>query len=403
MKKYTLLLALLTSLLCFEACNEEPNYGDAIYITGTLSSNSIRFLVDGQSSIGLTVSSTAKAETDIKVKLEEAPGLLDAFNASTGRNCQLPPAGSYSLNNSEVMIEAGKAVSTQIAVTADSEQLQEGVSYCVPMSITSIEGGDLNVLETSRTAYLMLTKVINIKAAYLARTGCFDIPSFGGDDSPVKALGQMTLEMKVLPVTFGSNPRSASGISSLCGCEENFLFRFGDGAGNPTNKLQFVKGSIGTATHPDQKDHYESWVDKEFETGHWLHFAAVYDGQYLRLYLDGEQIHFVETNNGGTINLSMAYDGHTWDDTFAIGRSAGHQRFFDGYISECRVWNTVRTPAELQDGICYVDPTSEGLVAYWRFNGETQEDGTVLDVTGHGYYAVPYGTIQWVDNQKCPF
>ncbi len=399
----SIIIPLLFLLLSIAGCENNTDYGDAIYVTGTLSSNNIRFLVDGQSSIALTVSSTAKAESDIKVRITEAPELLEEYNATTGRSCQLPPAGSYSLDYSEVIINAGKAISTPIAVTADSEQLQEGVSYCVPVSITSVEGGELDVLESSRTAYLMLTKVINIKAAYLARQGCFDIPSFGGEDSPVRALGQMTLEMKVLPVAFGSNPRSASSISSLCGCEENFLFRFGDGAGNPTNKLQFVKGSIGAATHPDQKDHYESWVDKEFDTGHWLHFAAVYDGQYLRLYLDGEQIHFVETNNGGTINLSMAYDGHSWDDTFAIGRSAGHSRFFDGYISECRVWNVARTVNELQDGICYVDPTSDGLVAYWRFNGETQEDGTVLDATGHGYSAVPYGTIQYVDYQKCPF
>lgn len=402
MKKYTL-LSLMALLLCLTGCKEGPDFGDAIYVTGTLTSSNIKFLVDGQSSMGLTVTSTTKADTDIKVGLKPVPEQLSSFNASSGRNCQLPPEGSYTIEGSEVTIESGKSLSTQIKVNADASKLQEGVSYCLPIAITSVEGGDLKVLETSRTAYVMLTKVINIKAAYLARKGCFDIPTFGGEDSPVKALGQMTLEMKVLPVSFPNTPRSENGISSLCGCEENFLFRFGDGAGNPTNKLQFVKGSIGTASHPDKKDHYESWVDKEFETGHWLHFAAVYDGQYLRLYLDGEQIHFVETNNGGTINLSMAYDGHTWDDTFAIGRSAGHKRFFDGYVSECRVWNVARTTAQLEDGICYVDPTSEGLIAYWRFNGETQEDGTVLDMTGHGYNAVPYGDIQYVDNQKCPF
>lgn len=402
MKKY-IVFCLWVLLFCMTACKKGAEYGDAVYMTGTLQSSTIRFLVDGQSSLGLTVTATNKAEGDIKIRLNESPELLEAFNASTGRNCVLPPEGSYDIEGAEVVISSGKTLSSQIKITADSEQLQEGVSYCLPMSISSVEGGDLKVLETSRTAYVMLTKVVTVKAAYLARQGCFDIPSFGGDDSPVKELGQMTLEMKVLPVSFGTNPRSASSISSLCGCEENFLFRFGDGAGNPTNKLQLAKGSIGTASHPDNKDHYESWVEKEFETGHWLHFAAVYDGQYLRVYLDGEQIHFVETNNGGTINLSMAYDGHSWDDTFAIGRSAGHSRFFDGYISECRVWNVARTAAELEDGICYVDPTSEGLIAYWRFDGETQEDGTVLDMTGHGYNAVPYGTIQYVDNQKCPF
>lgn len=401
MKKYTL-LSLLALLLCTTGCKEGPEFGDALYMTGTLTSSNIRFLVDGQSSIGLTVTSTAKSDTDLKIGLKPSPELLDAYNASTGRNCQLPPEGSYTLDGSEVVIEAGKSQSTQVGMSADSEKLQEGVSYCLPISITSVDGG-IKVLENSRTAYVMLTKVIDVKAAYLARNNCFDIPSFGEENSPVRALGQMTLEMKVLPVSFPNTPSNANGISSLCGCEENFLFRFGDGAGNPTNRLQFVKGSIGTANHPDQKDHYESWVDKEFETGHWLHFAAVYDGQYLRLYLDGEQIHFVETNNGGTINLAMAYDGHLWEDTFAIGRSAGYARFFDGYISECRVWNVARTNAQLEDGICYVDPTSEGLIAYWRFDGEVQDDGTVLDVTGHGHNAKPYRTVQWVDNQKCPF
>jgi hypothetical protein len=398
-----ILLSILLMLLCVTGCKQEPDFGDAIYMTGTLTSPNVKFLVDGQSSIGLTVTSTTKATDDVKVVIKPAPELLEKYNASTGRNCQLPPAESYSVEGSIVTISKGKSLSSQIQVSAFSDGLKEGVAYCLPMKITSVEGGDLKVLETSSIAYVQMTKVIKIKAAYLARQGCFDIPSFGGENSPVKALGQMTLEMKVLPVSFPTNKSSASGISSLCGCEENFLFRFGDGAGNPTNKLQFVKGSIGAATHPDKKDHYESWVEKEFETGHWLHFAAVYDGQYLRLYLDGEQIHFVETNNGGTINLSMAYDGHSWDDTFSIGRSAGHSRFFDGYISECRIWNVARTPAELEDGICYVDPTSKGLIAYWRFDGETQEDGSVLDITGHGYNAVPWGKITYVDNQKCPF
>lgn len=398
-----ILLSILLMLLCVTGCKQEPDFGDAIYMTGTLTSPNVKFLVDGQSSIGLTVTSTTKATDDVKVEIKPAPELLEEYNASTGRNCQLPPAESYSVEGSIVTISKGKSLSSQIQIIAFSDGLKEGVAYCLPMKISSVDGGDLKVLEKSRIAYVQMTKVINIKAAYLARQGCFDIPSFGGENSPVRALGQMTLEMKVLPVSFPSSKNSASGISSLCGCEENFLFRFGDGAGNPTNKLQFVKGSIGAATHPDKKDHYESWVEKEFETGHWLHFAAVYDGQYLRLYLNGEQIHFVETNNGGTINLSMAYDGHSWDDTFAIGRSAGHSRFFDGYISECRIWNVARTPAELEDGICYVDPTSKGLIAYWRFDGETQEDGSVLDITGHGYNAVPWGTITYVDHQKCPF
>lgn len=87
MRKYTL-LSLFALLLCTTGCKEGPDFGDALYMTGTLTSSNIRFLVDGQSSIGLTVTSTTKADTDIKVALKPAPEQIDAFNASTGRNCQ---------------------------------------------------------------------------------------------------------------------------------------------------------------------------------------------------------------------------------------------------------------------------------------------------------------------------
>lgn len=405
MKKY-ILGSLAAVAMILTGCSNGTDFNDAVFVTGTLSSQNVRFLVDGQSEMGLTVTSSAKAEGDINVTLKAAPELLEAYNKKTGRNYQLPPEDAYTIEGGNVIIKSGSSQSTQMKLTADGDKLQEGVGYCLPVTITNVEGG-LQPLETSRTAYVLFTKVINIKVANLGGHGGFDIPMFwtcNNPESPVQALNQMTLEMKVLPVAFGTDPRSASGISSLCGCEENFLFRFGDGAGNPTNKLQFVKGSIGTAYHPDKKDHYESWVEKEFETGHWLHFAAVYDGKYLRLYLDGEQIHFVETKNGGTVNLAIAYDGHNWEsDGFAIGRSAGYARYFNGYISECRVWNVARTLDEIENGICYVDPTSEGLVGYWRFNGEVQEDGTVRDETGHGYDARPFGTVTYVDNQKCPF
>ncbi len=402
--KKIIFATLAAAAMTMAGCSNCDDVHDALFMTGTLTSSNVRFLVDGQSEMALTVSSSLKATSDVKVEVRPTPELLEAYNKKNGRNYQLPPDDAYTIEGGNVVIKSGTAQSTQIKLSADGDKLQEGVGYCLPVSITNIEG-DLEPMESSRTAYIIFTKVINIKAANLGHVGAFDIKGFWvsqNPDSPVQDLKAMTLEMKVLPVEFGANPRQASSISSLCGCEENFLFRFGDGAGMATNKLQLAKGSIGTATHPDQKDHFDTKVDKEFPTGHWLHFAAVYDGHYLKLYLDGELIHSVESH-GGSINLSMAYDGHNWTDGFAIGRSVGYQRFFNGYISECRVWNVARTLDEIENGICYVDPTSEGLIAYWRFNGEVQDDGTVRDETGHGYDATPYGKITYVDNQKCPF
>lgn len=403
--KYSI-LGLAASLVCFASCVEGESFGDGIYLTGTLNSNAIRFAVDEESSMGLTATSTAKATEDITVRFEVVPELVEEYNAMNGRNCQLPPSSAYQLENQTVTISAGKVQSSAMKLTSWSDALEEGVSYCLPIRITETTGG-LDAIASAKTAYILMNKVINIKVANLNHAGGFDIKGFCVDEngySPVQALGQMTLEMKVYPNSFGSSPRSASSISSLCGLEENFLFRFGDGAGNPTNKLQFVKGSIGAAAHPDQKEHYETWVPFECETKKWIHFAAAYDGQMLRLYIDGEQIYEVSVSKGGTINLSTGYSGIAWGDCFAIGRSAGYARYFDGYVSECRVWNKARTSAEISDGICYVDPTTDGLIAYWRMNGDDiQEDGTILDITGHGYNATPFGNVTYVENQKCPW
>lgn len=390
--KKSIFAVLFASALTFTACNNDDNVDDALFVTGTLINNSMKFVVDGESSLGITVSSTAKAEGDITVTVKAAPELLEQYNLDNGRAYVAPPADAYSIENETVVIKNGTSQSTQAKLNADGDKLAEGINYCLPITITESDNG-MGVITQARTAYIMFTKVIRIKAANLASRGGFDVMGFMGEDSPVKALGQMTLEMKVFPVSFGHRLPANNGgsISSLVGCEENFLFRFGDGAGQPYNKLQLSVCKIGSST-------YDSWVDTPFETGHWIHFAAVYDGSTLRIYVDGELMHSVNTK-GGNIDLSESYP----NTCFAIGRSAGYARYFDGYVSECRVWNVARSLDELNAGICYVDPTSEGLIAYWRFNGEEQPDGSVLDETGHGYNATKFGTVSYVENQKCPW
>jgi hypothetical protein len=51
--------------------------------------------------------------------------------------------------------------------------------------------------------------------------------------------------------------------------------------------------------------------------------------------------------------------------------------------------------------MCYVDPTADGLVAYWRFNG-SDANGNIPDLTGHGFDAVPNKTMIYADGVKCP-
>lgn len=396
MKTKINILALFSLILIMAGCKSEPEYHDSVFMTGALSSSTIKFLVEGESTMGLTVTSTDLMDTDVKIDVKVDPDLLKSFNATTGRSSQMPPEGSYSVECDDVVIVAGQVKSTPIKVTARSEMLKEGVSYCIPITIVGLQGGDAHILDNARTAYVMLNKVIKTKVAFLQGSQSFDIPSFAGENSPVKELSQMTLEIKICPTQFG-------GISSVMGCEENFLLRFGNGAGIPVNQLQLAKGAIGASSNPDKKDHYEMLCDQLFQTKQWVHVAVVYDGETLRFYTNGEVVQSQRVKNGGYVNLSTAYNGVDNTDCFSIGRSVGYDRFFRGYISECRVWNVARTKAEIQDAVCGVDAKTPGLVAYWRFNGEEQEDGVVRDATGNGHDARPHGSITYVENQKCPF
>ena len=393
MNKY-IFLPLLALAMLMTGCKSEPDYGSAIFITGPLQSQSMTFPIDGQSEMSLTVTSTDVALADTKVSVAVAPELIDEFNRTTRRSCQVPPSESYQIEGADAVIKAGRAQSTQIKLKANASSLQDGVSYCLPITIKQ-PSGSMQILETSRTAYIMFKKVIHTKVAVLNGSSAFDIKPFWDEaTSPVKALNQLTLEMKVCPTGLSDG----KGISSIFGCEENFLFRFGDGASIAGNQLSLAKASIGQPAHPNSKNHYDMKFDRTFENNEWFHLACTYDGIYLRIYINGTLANSIETK-GGTINLSTAYDGYEWNkDGFAIGRSAGYSRFFKGYISECRVWSVPRTMSQIQDGMDYVDPKSEGLLAYWRFNGETQPDGTIRDETGHGYDATPYGKISYIDN-----
>jgi hypothetical protein len=175
-------------------------------------------------------------------------------------------------------------------------------------------------------------------------------------------------------------------ISSVMGIEENFLLRFGD-VSVANNQLQLAGGLINTKKFPVTSKAF-------FSTGKWYHIAIVYNGSTMALYVDGVLDNYADAETGG-INLTDNYSGG-----FHLGFSAGG-RFLNGYVSEARVWTRALSATELQENLCYVDPASNGLLAYWRFNG-TEQAGNIPDLTGHGYTAVAAKPLAWVAGVRCP-
>lgn len=394
-----LVLALAAVLMA--ACQESNgDYRDVVYISGTMQKNTIRKGFEGNDSLSLTATSTAKVTSAVKATFEAAPDLLDAYNQKEGASYILPPSDAYSIADATVTIAPGQFVSTEAKLMiADPTKFEEGKSYCLPIRMKS----DGNVLESASTAYIVFVPIITTDVADI-NGKAFLVPGFRNNEA-LGHLSQLTMECKVYVNDFcHTNPY----ISTLMGCEENFLLRFGDVSCDP-DQLQLAGGKTGAPSwdKPDKGTAHAATFPTHFPTGKWCHFACVYDGQQITMYLDGEPMGD-PVKATGDISLVWSYDyGTSYGDNngpFAIGYSAGG-RYLNGRVSEFRVWNVARTPADLLNNICYVDPKTEGLIAYWRFCGtDEQEDGSILDQTGHGYNAVPRsGRASWVPNHKCPY
>ncbi|SBV99718.1 conserved hypothetical protein [uncultured Dysgonomonas sp.] len=377
-------------------CKDNEDYRDVIYMSGVENSVSRLFTVDPElaaSEIAFNVSSSDKMAKNMIVDLKADLSLIDSYNNRFMKNYKPLPEGSYklsrpgidandtnkeglSLNSNQVLIKSGSSVSTPMKLSiSDLSKFEEGVTYVLPVSIVSNNLG-MSILRPSATIYFVINQTIVTKAAVLT-SNYLQVDFSKNKDISLTALPAVTYETRIYVNKFQSyNPY----ISSVMGLEENFLLRFGDTSIKP-NQLQIAKPGIASKT--------------EFSTEKWFHIAAVFEGGNVRMYVNGE------LESSGNIAGVTALDlTHVYGDPmFMIGRSA-KGRGIDGAVSEMRVWKKALSPADLINNMCYVDPTTPGLVAYWRFNGA--DDKKVTDLTGNGYDAMAAYTLKFMDHVRCP-
>jgi len=97
----------------------------------------------------------------------------------------------------------------------------------------------------------------------------------------------------------------------------------------------------------------------------WTHVAMTYDGTDLKLFIDGVEVASETNANPEPIDYYWA------DNGFNIGRNhdSNFNYYFDGMIDEVRVWDVVRTAAEITTDMnkefC---GTEAGLVGYYQMN-----------------------------------
>ena len=120
----------------------------------------------------------------------------------------------------------------------------------------------------------------------------------------------------------------------------------------------------------------------------WTHLAATYDpgSSVARFYINGQQV--------AQQNLNYQPSGPTGSNRQNIlrigsgstesGYCVGGNYFFNGYIDEVRVWNSVRSAQDIQAKMNQrLTGQEANLVAYWRLSDIS--GAQVSDLTGHGH------------------
>ena len=117
----------------------------------------------------------------------------------------------------------------------------------------------------------------------------------------------------------------------------------------------------------------------------WHHAAATYDGTTWRIYLDGKLDRAVNIGNftPESTSIQHAAIGSALLSTGLPGTSPG---FFAGQMDEVRIWNVVRTGAQIRANKDTETPTpTTGLRGHWSLDegaGPTAGDSSGQNVTG---------------------
>lgn len=358
--KYCFCFLALTAVTtgCKEAdIDNEHHYDNKLYISSQPVCDDLLIKDEvSEASRSIAYRIAEPADKDIQINFDAAPAMTAAYNLAYGDNAVALADKYYEIPNKTTVIKAGDISSDDIVINfKNTNELENSRRYVLPVTITS--ASDIGVLGSRRTAYFifkgaaLINVVANIKKLYFPINW----------KSNVSSISTITVEALIRSDDWIAGRSDA--LSTIFGIEGKFLVRVGDNE-RPRDQVQIVApgGNFPAAN-----------VVPGLPVNEWVHIAIVYDatsGERI-FYKNGELV-YSDDGAGGAINLKTnCFIGKAWDET----------RWLPGDISEVRIWNVQRTAEQIAKNPYKVDPNSEGLVAYWKFNDGV--GSTIKDHTGH--------------------
>ena len=378
-------LALLSGVFATNCTDDIENFSNKIFMTESDPSTVLIKPTSVEESHEFTLSIPKPEGQDVTFTIAADASLVSAYdNIYYTSGKEMLPADNYELSTTTGIIPAGSLNSDPIEIKFKGlDTIDDTKTYVLPVTVTSCS---IDILASYKTQYYVVRNGALIDVVPDITKNAIYTDAWA---TPEKfKLNKLTAEALIYPTVFGDGHES--GISTLMGTESGFLLRFGD-AGVEPNILQIATKAGNLA------------VSRAVNLNTWTHVAVTYDSEAKEIYVyfNGVEIDHFTGVDAGTVDWSPEHsnDNDGKPRSFWVGHSYNDNRWFEGRISEVRVWDKVLTKDEINtENHFYVleEPENEeNLILYWKLCDNQTND--VKDYSQYGNNGVFQKEATWVE------
>lgn len=355
----SILAGMALSALLLTGCNdaEYDTLSNQAYIlqTNTNANSSLKLTVGAEvatTTLNVRLSDVANVESRYRLVYDTA--VVNEYNRLNETPYASLPQESFSLSSEETTIEAGASVSTPITLTVPpySEALKaSGKKYAIGFRLENTSGNASVLPSGSKIVYILDQVVIQPvvvldQSHYVSQNLVKNYP-----------LTEWTVEMNINKHVLYTEVGRGNNQAIFGAGPDEIYIRFGD-APIEGNRLQIK-------TQGTQMNSLAL-----FNEHTWYHLAFVCTGTKLYLYVNGQLDNSMDlpgkTTNVNSINICSP-------STYWLGNAM---------YSEVRFWQRARSQAEIANNMYACDPTTPGLITYYKMN--EGEGYSFRDASGNG-------------------
>ena len=373
----TILAGMALGALLLTGCNdaEYDTLSNQAYIlqTNTNANSSLKLTVGAEvatTTVNVRLSDVANVESRYRLVYDTA--VVNEYNRLNETPYVSLPQESFSLSSEETTIEAGASVSTPITLTVPpySEALKaSGKKYAIGFRLENTSDNASVLPSGSKIVYILDQVVIQPvvvldQSHYVSQNLVKNYP-----------LTEWTVEMNINKHILYTEVGRGNNQAIFGAGPDEIYIRFGD-APIEGNRLQIK-------TQGTQMNSLAL-----FNEHTWYHLAFVCTGTKLYLYVNGQLDNSMDlpgkTTNVNSINICSP-------STYWLGNAM---------YSEVRFWQRARSQAEIANNMYACDPTTPGLITYYKMN--EGEGYSFRDASGNGNNAETNGQAvpEWIQDVR---